>query len=306
MSDISVSLGKLKLENPTVLASGILGTSKKLLERIADKGAGAVTIKSLTLEPRMGHNSPVIIEINSGLINAVGYKNSGIELGIKEFSGWTKKIPLIMSIAAKDKNEFSVLAKKISDCAGLKFSALEIALSCLHTPGFGTLAGQSKPEATLEITKAVKEEIFVPLIVKLSPSSPELGETAKAAEKGGADIINMGNTAGPGMVIDIERKRPILHFKFGGMSGPAIRPIAVRCVYDVYESVDIPIIGTGGVTTGKDAIEMLMAGASAVGVGTAVHYDSLGVFNRINSEISAWLSEHDYKNIKEIIGVVHE
>lgn len=303
MPELSVTLDGLKLEKPTILASGILGTSKKLLERAAKNGAGAVTTKTLTLEKREGHNSPIIVETSCGLINAVGYRNPGIEAGIKEFSGWDNHIPLIVSITGKNKEEFSFLAEKTNS---LKCSAIEIALSCPHTPGFGTLAGQGKPEITYEITKEVKGKIKVPLIVKLSPTTPELVESAKAAERAGADIINMGNTAGPGMIIDIERKRPILHFKFGGMSGPAIKPLAIRCVYDVYKSVKLPIIGTGGISNGKDAIEMFMAGASAVGIGSAVYYQGLLVFKEINNEISQWLKSHNYKSIKEIIGVAHE
>lgn len=304
MSDLSVNLNGLKLSNPTILASGILGTYKPLLERIANEGeAGAVTIKTLTFEPREGHNSPILAEISGGMINAVGYKNMGIEKGLKEFSNWKNPVPLIFSITAKDPEEFERLAEKTNK---IKFAALEVVLSCPHTPGYGTLAGQSKPETTHEITKRVKKKTKVPLIVKLSPTSPQLGEAAKAAEKGGADIINMGNSAGPGMKIDINRKKPLLHFGFGGMSGPAIKPIAVRCVYDVYKSVKIPIIGTGGVTTGEDAIEMFMAGASAVGIGTAVHYRGIKVFKRVTKEISDWMDKNGYKKIKEFVGAVHE
>jgi len=303
--DLSTKLGKLKLINPTILASGILGTSKKILERISKNGAGAVTIKTLTLKAREGHKSPIIAEIKDGLINAVGYRNMGIDKGIVEFSNWnSKNSPLIVSITGKNVSEFEMLAEISIEC---EYSALEIALSCPHTPGFGTLAGQTKPEITYEITKAVKKKIGnIPLIVKLSPNSPALVESAKACEKGGADIINMGNSVGPGMKINIERKKPVLHFGFGGMSGPVIKPIAIRCVYDIYPNVKIPIIGTGGVSNGKDAIEMFMAGASAVGIGTAVHFRGIEVFNKITDEMKEWMSKSGYNNLSKLVGVAHE
>jgi dihydroorotate dehydrogenase (NAD+) catalytic subunit len=304
MIDISTELAGLKLGNPTILASGILGVTKKELEQCVKNGVGAATTKSVTIEPRKGHETPVIVETPSGFLNAVGISNAGIDEAIKEFSGWKSKSPLIFNIAGKNADELSSMAKKISS-SGIRVDALEIALSCPHTPGFGTLAGQSSPEATKEIIRAVKQSISVPIIAKLSPSVSALGEVAKAAESAGASAINMGNTAGPGMVIDIERKAKLPSFGFGGLSGPAMKPIAVRCVYDVYEAVKIPIIGTGGVTYGKDAIEMFMAGASAVGVGSAVYYRGPKVFSKISNEISEWMESHDYSSIKELVGAAH-
>lgn len=304
MSDISIELAGLKLENPTILASGILGVTKKALEQSVKNGVGAVTTKSVTIEPRKGHETPVIVETPSGFLNAVGISNAGINEAIKEFSDWKSKAPLIFNIAGKNADELASMARKIFD-SGIHIDALEIALSCPHTPGFGTLAGQSTPEATKEIISSVKRSIRVPVIAKLSPSVSALSEVAKAAESAGASAINMGNTAGPGMVIDIERNAKLPSFGFGGLSGPAMKPIAVRCVYDIYESVKIPIIGTGGVTYGKDAIEMFMAGASAVGVGSATYYRGPKAFAKISKEISDWLKSHNYSSIKEIIGVAH-
>jgi len=303
MLDTSIQLAGIKFSNPTILASGILGTSKQVLERLIKNGAGGVTTKSITLEPRKGHDSPIIAEFESGMLNAVGYANPGIAQAKKEFSEWNHKEPLILSLTAKNTEEFS---KIVEQSKGIPCNAIELAISCPHTPGYGTLAGQSSPESTEEITRAAKKKTKLPLIIKLSPNVPALGEVAKAAEKGGADIINMGNTAGPGMIIDLERKKPVLHFQFGGMSGPAIKPLMVRCVYDVYKSVKIPIIGTGGVTYGKDAIEMFMAGASAVGIGTAIHYRGMDAFKKINQEIKEWMKSHNYNSIKSIIGAVHE
>ncbi|MFH2105923.1 MAG: dihydroorotate dehydrogenase [Candidatus Micrarchaeota archaeon] len=298
----------MEMKNPLILASGILGVTRAGLEEVCEKGAGAVTIKSLTKDERTGHKPPILAECDYGFLNAVGLSNPGIDEGIKEFSGWNRKEHLIMSITGKDANEFGQLAEKIEAArkgGSLKCSVLEAAVSCPHTPGYGTLAGQGTPEAVGEITKAIKSKTNLPLIVKLSPSSQGIGELAKAAEKNGADAINMGNTAGPGMVIDIERKTPVLTFKFGGMSGPQIKPLMIRCVYDIHLAVKIPILGTGGITYGKDAIEMMMAGASAIGVGTAVYYRGKEAFSQIANEMEKWMEEHGYSDYNEIIGAVH-
>ncbi|MGV8176472.1 MAG: dihydroorotate dehydrogenase [Candidatus Bilamarchaeaceae archaeon] len=306
MTNITVNLAGMKLKNPTILASGIRGLDKESLEYLVNEGgAGAVTTKSITMEPRAGHNAPILVRTGCGFLNAVGYANNGIEKGVEEFSGWKLDAPLILSLVGKNADEFKLLAKKAMDISP-KVAAVELALSCPHTPGYGMMAGQGTPEETAKITKTVKDAVSVPVIVKLSPNTPGLGETAKAAEKAGADIINMGNSVGPGMAIDIERKRPVLGFRFGGLSGPAIKPIAVRCVYDVYSAVDVPIIGTGGVTDGEDAVEMIMAGASAVGVGTALHYRGPDAFRKISEELAEWMKAHGVKSVKEIIGVANE
>ncbi len=294
-----------KLKNPTILASGILGVTKKSLERVAKEGAGAVTTKSLTVEPRNGHAGPNIIETDCGLINAMGYPNPGIKDGLNEFSDWKLKELLIISIAGKDEREFSKLAEEIEK-SKTKCSAVEAVISCPHTPGYGLMSGQSTPEAVTKTVKAIKRKTKIPLIIKLSPSAPGEVAMAKAADRAGADAINMGNTLGPGMRISLERKKPLLGFGCGGLSGPAMKPVAIRCVYDIYKEIDIPIIGTGGITTGEDLVEYMMAGASAVGIGTALHYRGLSSFRRISQEAETWLADNGYKNITDIIGVAHD
>jgi len=301
--DLSVSLKSLKLENPTILASGILGLDTASLKKVAQAGAGAVTMKSLTKEERAGHNNPILVQVSGGFLNAVGYANKGIEKGVLEFKKWDNSVPLIGSIVAPTPEEFAMLAEKIQE---ISISALEIVLSCPHTPGYGLMAGQGTPCATAGITKAVRKKTNLPLIVKLSPSVPGIGDIAKAAESEGADCINMGNTLGPGMKIDLERHQPILHFKFGGMSGPAIKPIMIRSVYDIYESVKIPIIATGGILSGEDAIEAIMAGATAVEIGTGIYYRGIKIFKKVTDEIESWLKSHHYQNLKQIRGSAHE
>lgn len=307
MVDVSVELFGKKMKNPLILASGVLGVTRKGLEEAARSGAGAVTAKSLSLEPRTGHETPILIETECGMLNAVGYSNPGIEEGMKEFSEWDRGEPLVISITGKDETEFGKLAGKVEEAKKeLNCSAVELALSCPHTPGYGLMAGQADPESCARVTSAVRKKTELPVIVKLSPSVPGEVQAAKAAEKAGAAAINMGNTLGPGMRIDINRKRPVLSFKRGGLSGPAIRPIAIRCVYDIYEAVEIPIIGTGGVNDGPDAIEMVMAGASAVGVGTAIYFRGAEAFTRIESEMRGWMKERAVRKVSEIVGVAHE
>jgi len=302
-----------KVKNPLVLASGVLGVTKTSLETVCDNGCGIVTTKSLTPEARKGHDGPNIVETECGLLNAMGYPNPGIDEGLKEFSPWKRKDEaLIVSIVGKDKAEFGMLAEKIETMRSSKSggglfeaNAIEAVISCPHTPGYGMMAGQGTPECVCDIICAIKEKTKLPLIIKLSPSVPGEVKLAKSAEDAGADCINMGNSLGPGMKIDLARKRPILGFGMGGLSGPAIKPIAIRCVYDIYRAVKIPIIGTGGITNGTDAIEMMMAGASYVGVGTAVYFRGPKVFGIIASEMNDWMEKNGYSRLEKIVGAAH-
>ncbi len=301
--DISVDLCGVRLENPTVLASGVLGMSRDLLARVAEGGAGAATIKSVSVEPRAGHHNPTVIAYEAGMLNAVGYSNPGVDEAAREFAGIDAlPIPVFASAIGQDAGEFAAAAAALMPCG---FAALEVPLSCPHTPGFGVLAGHGTPEATEQITRAVRAVTDRPLFVKISPNVPGLGEIVLAALEGGADGISAVNTMGPGMMINVEARRPVLDFKVGGVSGPALRPVAVRCVYDVYRAVKIPIIGTGGVSSGRHAIEMMMAGASAVGVGSAVYSEGIGVFEQICGEMNRWMEENGVERPEELVGAAH-
>jgi dihydroorotate dehydrogenase (NAD+) catalytic subunit len=296
-----------KIKNPILLASGILGMTKASLETACVNGCGGVIAKSLTLEPRKGHEGPNIVETETGILNAMGYPNPGINLGLAEFGGWKREEALVISIVGKDAKEFSLLAEKVEESRkSLGATAIEAVISCPHTPGYGTMAGQGTPESVSDITRAIREKTKMPLIIKLSPSIPGEGKAALAAADAGADAINMGNSLGPGMKIDLQREKPILGFGVGGLTGPAIKPIIIRSVYDIYKAVDIPIIGTGGITYGADAIEMMMAGASWVSVGSAVYYRGPAVFNDIAKEMKAWMEKNGYSKVNDIIGVAHE
>ena len=304
MVDLSVNIKTLRLLNPTILASGLLGLDTSILKSVARGGAGAVTMKSLTSEPRAGHPNPILVEVENGFLNAVGYANKGIEKGVEEFKKYDlKNTPLIGNIVAGSSEEFIKLAEKIQEAP---IKALELTLSCPHTPGYGLMAGQGTPKSTAEITKAVRKRTKLPLIIKLSPSVEAIGEISKAAQAEGADAINMGNALGPGMKINIENRSPILGFKIGGLTGPAIKSIMIRSVYDIYESVKIPIIATGGITYGEDALEAIMAGATAVGIGTGIYYRGINIFKKVCKEMEEWMILNGYTNIKQVIGAAHK
>jgi len=306
MARLESALFGKKIKNPLILASGVLGVTKASLESACENGCGGVTTKSLTPEPRKGHDGPNIIETECGLLNAMGYPNPGIEEGLEEFGGWKRNEALIVSIVGKSASEFGMLAERIeAKNKELKATAVEAVISCPHTPGYGLMAGQGTPENVTAITVAIKGACSLPLIIKLSPSVPGEVKQAKAAEDAGADAINMGNSLGPGMKIDLVRKRPVLGFGMGGLSGPAIKPIAVRCIYDIYGAIKIPIIGTGGITTGEDAIEMMMAGASFIGVGTAVYFRGPKVFGTIADEMKGWMEQNAVREPRNIVGAAH-
>jgi dihydroorotate dehydrogenase (NAD+) catalytic subunit len=297
--DLSTSLCGVKLNNPLVLASGILGTNAAILERVANSQAGAVTLKSIGPVEREGNKNPSVLGWEHGMINAVGLPSAGY----KNYSweGYDKiKVPVIVSIYGSTIEEYVEVAKAVSD----KGKILEINISCPNKhDGMSFCLNLS---AAKEVVKAVKKVAKVPVFVKLSPNVPDIATLAREVEAAGADGITAINTVGPGMIIDIDARKPVLAYKTGGLSGPGIRPVAIKCVYDIYKAVKIPIIGTGGVTTGRDAIEMMMAGASAVGIGTAVYYNGFDTFKKIIQEIEDWMKQKNVKSLKEIIGAAHE
>ncbi|MBD3202948.1 dihydroorotate dehydrogenase [Candidatus Woesearchaeota archaeon] len=305
MADISTEICGVKLKNPMVLASGIMGVTGSSLANVVSHGVGAVTIKSLGLKPRKGHSCPVISTFKSGMINAVGLSNPGINTGIKEIKKFKDlcDAPIIGSIFAFKRDGYGELAKKISKAEP---DLIEINVSCPNVEDEAGTPFALDKKAVYKTTKITKKNTDIPVIVKLSPNSLNIKEIAQACEKAGADAINMGNTLGPGLVINIETARPILSNKFGGVSGPAIKPITMKRIWDIYDEVNIPIIGTGGASCGKDAIEMIMAGSSAVGIGSAVYYRGLDVFEKINKEIKEFMEKNNYSSIKEMIGIAHE
>ena len=284
-------LGKT-LKNPTVLASGVLGNSKDILERVHENGCGLVTMKSIGPGPRDGHKNPTVIDLGHGMINAVGLPTPGYLNMENEWKDLEKRdFPLIASVYGGSVREYQQVAQFVSL---KKPDFIEINISCPNSEEHGMIFGVN-PQSSHDVVSAVKKVINVPLIAKLTPQAPDIGQIAKACEDAGADAICAINTVGPGMVIDIESRMPVLAFKKGGLSGPMVKPIAIRCVFDIYKAVNIPVIGLGGITTGEDAIEIIMAGASLVGIGSAVRYRGIDVFQKVTKEMEAWLLDHNFQ-----------
>lgn len=299
-------LAGVKLQNPTVLASGILGVTGASIVRVAkENGAGAVTTKSVSLKERKGHPTPVLISYEHGLLNAIGLSNPGIDEFIPEIEYAVKNagVPVIASIFGSKVTEFGEIAKRIS---AANPSIIEVNIACPNVDDEFGRPFAYDPGIAGVVTRIVKKNTKIPVFVKLSANVSNIGEIAKAVEESGADGITAINTVGPGMAINIEARKPILSNKSGGMSGPGIKPIAIKAVYDIYNSVKIPIIGTGGISTGRDAIEIIMAGASAVGVGSAVYYRGPGVFSKICSEMQEFMDKEGFSSIKEMRGIAHE
>lgn len=302
MVDISVAISSLKLENPTLLASGILGISPKTFMRIKKSGAGGIVTKSIGLEPNDGYSAPTLVEVEGGYLNAMGLPNPGCEAFSEELreADWLD-MPIIVSVFGSSPEE---LAKIVDTFEDTPCQAYELNLSCPHVSNVGVEVG-SDPRSVYELTSAIKQKSKKPLFVKVSPMVPDVIEIAKAAEEAGADGITAVNTI-KGMAIDLKIGRPILHNRVGGLSGPALKPVAIRCVYELYKSLNIPIIGCGGVTTWEDAIEFFMVGATAVQVGTAIASRDLILFQEIVDGIIKYLEEKGHDDLKGIIGIAHK
>ena len=301
---LKTNFAGIKMENPTVLASGILGTGAKIMARVVKEGgAGAVTMKSIGPEERMGHANPSVIVWEHGLLNAVGLPSPGYQNMEEEWSELSARdFPLIASIYGASVEEFATVAKNV---ALKKPDAIEVNISCPNTKEHGQIFGVST-EASKEVIGAVKKEIGeIPLIAKLTPQAFNIGAIAASCEEAGANAICAINTVG-GMCIDIDARKPILFNKFGGVSGPAVKPVGIKCVYQIFEAVKIPILGMGGITTGRDAIEFIQAGATTVGIGSATYYRGLDVFKKVCSEMEKWMKENKVETLEEIRGCAHE
>lgn len=304
--DLSIEICGVRFRNPTVLASGILGLSEDLLIRVGESGAGAVVTKSCGLKPRAGYRNPSIADWGAGLINAVGLANPGVEATAEEIrvakrALKPKGIAVIASIFAESVWDFGTVAEKISEAQP---DLIEVNISC---PNVEHEFGQffcATPYVAAQVTRRVKQCTDIPLIVKLSPNEANIAEIAKAVVSAGADAISAINTLGPGMVLDIELRAPIISNRIGGISGTAIHPIAVRCVYDIAQVVRVPIIGIGGNTTARDAIEMILAGARGIGIGSAIYSRGLSVFSEVTCGIEEYMRRHNFTRLDDFRGNV--
>ncbi len=302
---LHTTLCGISLANPTILASGIMGVSTASLKFVQENGAGAVTLKSIGHTERKGHHNPTVFAWEEGIHNAVGLSNVGIDAAVPMIQDMVKTltIPVIGSMFADKIDNFKMVAEKMATTG---VAAIEVNLSCPNTEDdFGRMFALDV-QMTSDLIAAVKSVVgAVPIFAKLSADSPDIAEIGKAAEAAGADGITAINTLS-GMVIDIYQKRPVLTNKMGGISGPAIRPMGIRAVYNLYKEVKIPIIGTGGINTGEDAIQYIMAGATAVGIGSGVYYRGIDVFKKVVEEMKEFMEKEGYKSIEEMRGIAHK
>lgn len=299
MNRLNISLPGLNLKNPIMPASGCFGFGREYSQFYDLSKLGAIMIKATTVEPRYGNPTPRVAETSAGMLNAIGLQNPGLEAVLERELPWLEQfdVPIIANVAGSQVEDYLQVAEKISKAPNVH--ALELNISCPNVKSGGIQFG-TVPEVAFELTKQVKEVSSVPVYVKLSPNVSDIVEMAVAVEEAGADGITMINTL-LGMRIDLKTGKPILANKTGGLSGPAIKPVAIRMVYQVSQKVNIPIIGMGGISTAEDVVEFFMAGASAVAVGTANFVDPF-VCPTIIEELPALLDKLGVEHITELTG----
>jgi len=294
---LATCVGKIQLERPVMLASGILGISLDVFNRLYRAGAGAVVTKSLSTEPWDGYPNPTIFSVNDGgWINAVGLSNPGAPNFAKMIQP-NKDVPIIVSLVGSIPKDFEMMVKEFENC---KITAYELNLSCPHVAKVGLEVGDD-PELVKKIVSAVKNSTDVPVIAKVGLGTTHYLNTVGAAIDSGIDAITAINTV-RAMAIDVETQRPILSNKFGGLSGTPIKPIALRCVYEISSKYDVPIIGCGGISTWEDAVEFILAGASAIQLGSAIGENSIHVFNDINKGMLEYMKRKNYSKLDEMKG----
>ncbi len=301
MSDLRVELCGVKFKNPVIAASGTYGFGREFNELYDISQIGGISTKGMTLELRLGNPVPRIAEGTSVILNAVGLQNPGVDHFIEYDLPFLREkgVVVIANVAGKDLDECGAICKKLDGLVDM----VELNISCPNVKAGGMAFG-IKPQTIEQVSSVAKSGLKrTPLIVKLSPNVESIPINAQAAERGGADCISLVNTF-TGMVIDIEKRKPVIANKTGGVSGAGIKPIAVRMVYEAAHAVKVPVIGMGGIMTGEDAIEFMMAGAKAVQVGTANFADPYAM-PRIISEMNSWLDAHEIKSVNEIVDTVN-
>jgi dihydroorotate dehydrogenase (NAD+) catalytic subunit len=301
-ADIGIELAGIELRNPFMLASGILGETGDLLLAAHRAGAGAVVTKSIGMEPRDGHKNPCVYQCESGMLNAMGLPNPGIDEFSKEMRVLKgSRAVVIGSIFGAKPQDFASLAKKMRDYGA---AAIELNLSCPHAKGYGAEIG-SNPATVKGITASVVRAVDIPVFAKLTPNTRDICSLGLAAEEAGAAAVVAINTL-RAMAIDPYIRKPVLANRYGGLSGPGIKPVGVRCVFELSEALSIPIIGVGGISTALDAAEYIMAGASAVQVGTVVQQKGIEVFSKLPDELKEFMTREGFRSISQMRGVAHE
>ena len=299
MAKLNVNINKLELKNPVMTASGTFGYGLEFNDFISIDEIGGIIVKGTTLEPRQGNDYPRMAEVPSGMLNCVGLQNKGVEYFCSNIYPQIKDINtnMIVNVSGSTLEDYASCAARINELDNIP--AIELNISCPNVKAGGMAFGVTASGAA-SVVKAVKEVYDKTLIVKLSPNVTSVVDIAKACEAEGADSVSLINTL-VGMAIDIEKRKPILSIATGGLSGPAVKPVALRMVWQVAKAVNIPVIGLGGISSATDAIEFLMAGATAIQIGTANFLDPT-ITIKVRDGINQWLEEHNISDVNDIIG----
>ena len=298
---LSVDIDEITLRNPTMLASGILGISQSVFERLYHENIGGIVTKSISVEPMKGYPNPTIIPLSGGsYLNAVGLSNPGVNAFSEELSQ-NKNIPIFISLVGSSEKDF---AKMIKVFDSLNIIGYEINLSCPHVSKMGMEVGDD-PEAVSKIVSTVRKNTKKPISVKVGVGSVDVIELARTAIDAGANIITAINTL-RAMSIDVETMMPILSNRIGGLSGTAIKPIGIRCVYEISKNLKVPVIGCGGISTWQDVVEYMLAGASAVQIGSVLGSAGPGIFNSITKDLKKYIERKGIMKISEIVGIAHK
>ena len=299
MADIHVNIAGIELKNPVMTASGTFGYGTEFADLVNLADIGAIIVKGTTLHPRQGNDYPRMVETASGMLNCVGLQNKGVDYFCTHIYPQIKDIPtrMLVNVSGSAPEDYAECAARINELKAIP--AIELNISCPNVKQGGMAFGVTV-EGAQSVVKAVRQAYHKPIIVKLSPNVTNIADIARAVEAVGADAVSCINTL-MGMAIDTERRRPVLSIATGGLSGPCIKPIALRCVWQVAKAVSIPVVGLGGIVTATDAIEFLLAGATAIQIGTANFLDPT-VSVKVASGISDWLDRHGCRSVQENIG----
>lgn len=303
MADLSVNINKLQLKNPVMTASGTFGYGPEFADFIPLEGLGGIIVKGTTLKPREGNDYPRMVETASGMLNCVGLQNKGVDYFCEHIYPEIKDIDtnMIVNVSGSSPEDYAECAARINELDNIP--AIELNISCPNVRQGGMAFGVTCAGAA-SVVKAVRARYDKTMIVKLSPNVTDIAEIARAVEAEGADSVSLINTL-MGMAIDIEKRKPLLSINTGGLSGPAVKPVALCMVWQVAKAVKIPVVGLGGICNAHDAIEFLMAGATAIEIGTANFIDPQ-VTIKVRDGINEWLDSHGCKSVKEIIGTLED
>ena len=301
MAKLNVKIGDLQLKNPVMTASGTFGYGLEFADFMPLDGIGGIIVKGTTLNPREGHDYPRMAETAQGMLNCVGLQNKGVDYFCTHIYPQIKDIDtnMIVNVSGSSPEDYAECAARVDALEHIP--AIELNISCPNVKDGGMAFGVTCAGAA-SVVKAVRQRYHKTLIVKLSPNVTDITEIARAVEAEGADAVSLINTL-MGMAIDIEKRKPLLSIRTGGLSGPAVKPVALRMVWQVAKAVGIPVVGLGGISNAKDAIEFLLAGATAIEIGTANFLDP-AISIKVRDGIDAWLDAHGCQSVEEIIGVI--